>query len=127
MKTKEELLEEIYSHFPESKDRDETIRHLISDCIEAAITYWNTLWPKTKSIRKYYSEEIWEDVKSGESLEFGGIQETGNLNLENIAKALNTIKTHSHSIYTDLQSENWDTYTCDEFFQTVIFGEVIFG
>ena len=41
MKTNEQLLEEIYSHFPESEDKDETLCNLITDSI-AAIGFWNT-------------------------------------------------------------------------------------
>ena len=127
MKSKEELLDAIYTHFPDSEDKDETMRLLINDCIETGITYWNTKWPGTKSTNEYFGDAVWEDVKNGESLDFGDENEVGTLNLENILKTLEHLKKNSPDVYRDLQDENWDAYTCDEFFQTVVFGEVVFG
>ena len=127
MKSKEELLDAIYTHFPDSEDKDETMCNLITDCIETGITYWNTNWPDTKSTNEYFGDAVWEDVKNGVSLEFGDEDEVGTLNLENILKALEHLKKNSPDVYRDLQDENWDAYTCDEFFQTVVFGEVVFS
>ena len=42
MKSKEELLDAIYTHFPDSEDKDETMSFLITDCLETGIDYWNT-------------------------------------------------------------------------------------
>lgn len=127
-RTKEEILNEIYSHFPESEDKNETMCLLLTDCFETGIGYWNTKHPKTKSTAKeYYYDNIWEDVKNGESLTFGDEDNMGELNLTNIARALNQMKEHSPESYQDIQDENWDALTCDEFFQTVIFGELVFG
>ena len=42
MKDNKELLTAIYSHFPDSEDKDETMRLLITDCVETGIDYWNT-------------------------------------------------------------------------------------
>lgn len=127
MKNNKELLAAIYSHFPDSEDKDETMRLLINDSIETGIDYWNTNWPDTKSTKEYFGDAVWEDVKNGESLEFGDEDEIGTLNLENILNALEHLKKNSPDTYQDLQDENWDAYTCDEFFQTVVFGEVVFG
>ena len=127
MKDNKELLAAIYSHFPDSEDKDETMRFLITDCLETGIDYWNTKWPHTKSTKEYFGDAVWEDVKNGESLEFGDWDEAGTLNLENILKALEHLKKNSPDTYQDLQDENWDAYTCDEFFQTAVFGELVFG
>ena len=127
MKDNKELLAAIYSHFPDSKDKDETMSFLITDCLETGIDYWNTKWPHTKSTKEYFGDAVWEDVKNGESLEFGDEDEVGTLNLENILKALEHLKKNSPDTYKDLQNGDWDAYTCDEFFQTVVFGELVFG
>ena len=127
MKDNKELLNAIYSHFPDSDDKDETMSFLITDCVETGIDYWNTKWPKTKSTNEYFGDAVWEDVKNGESLDFGNEDVKGTLNLENILKALEHLKKNSSDIYQDLQDENWDAYSCDEFFQTAVFGEVVFG
>ncbi len=130
MKDNKELLSAIYSHFPDSEDKDETMRFLITDCLETGIDYWNTKWPKVSNPddeEYFYGENVWEDVKNGESLEFGDEDEVGTLNLENILKALEHLKKNSPDTYRDLQNEDWDAYTCDEFFQTAVFGEVVFG
>ena len=127
MKNNKELLTAIYSHFPDSKDKDETMSFLITDCLETGIDYWNTKWPHTKSTKEYFGDAVWEDVKNGESLEFGDEDEVGTLNLENILKALEHLKKNSPDTYKDLQNGDWDAYTCDEFFQTAVFGELVFG
>ena len=130
MKDNKELLAAIYSHFPDSEDKDETMRFLITDCLETGIDYWNTKWPKVSNPddeEHFYGENVWEDVKNGESLEFGDEDEVGTLNLENILKALEHLKKNSPDTYRDLQNEDWDAYTCDEFFQTAVFGELVFG
>ena len=127
MKDNKELLAAIYSHFPDSTHKDETMSFLITDCLETGIDYWNTKWPHTKSTKEYFGDAVWEDVKNGESLEFGDEDEVGTLNLENILKALEHLKKNSPDTYRDLQNEDWDAYTCDEFFQTVVFGELVFG
>ena len=127
MKDNKELLAAIYSHFPDSEDKDETMGLLINDSIETGIDYWNTKWPHTKSTNEYFGDAVWEDVKNGESLEFGDEDEVGTLNLENILKALEHLKKNSPDTYRDLQNEDWDAYTCDEFFQTAVFGELGFG
>ena len=127
MKDNKELLTAIYSHFPDSKDKDETMSFLITDCLETGIDYWNTKWPHTKSTKEYFGDAVWEDVKNGESLEFGDEDEKGTLNLENILKALEHLKKNSPDTYKDLQNGDWDAYTCDEFFQTAVFGELVFG
>lgn len=127
MKDNKELLTAIYSHFPDSTHKDETMSFLIADCLETGIDYWNTKWPHTKSTKEYFGDAVWEDVKNGESLEFGDEDEVGTLNLENILKALEHLKKNSPDTYRDLQNEDWDAYTCDEFFQTAVFGELVFG
>ena len=127
MKDNKELLAAIYSHFPDSTHKDETMSFLITDCLETGIDYWNTKWPHTKSTKEYFGDAVWEDVKNGESLEFGDEDEKGTLNLENILKALEHLKKNSPDTYKDLQNEDWDAYTCDEFFQTAVFGELVFG
>ena len=127
MKDNKELLTAIYSHFPDSTNKDETMSFLITDCVETGINYWNTKWPKTKSTNEYFGDAVWEDVKNGESLEFGDEDEVGTLNLENILKTLEHLKKNSPDTYRDIQNEEWDAYTCDEFFQTAVFGEVVFG
>ena len=130
MKDNKELLTAIYSHFPDSKDKDETMSFLITDCLETGIDYWNTKWPKVSNPddeEHFYGDAVWEDVKNGESLEFGDEDEVGTLNLENILKALEHLKKNSPDTYRDLQNEDWDAYTCDEFFQTAVFGELVFG
>ena len=130
MKDNKELLAAIYSHFPDSEDKDETMRFLITDCLETGIDYWNTKWPKVSNPddeEYFYGENVWEDVKNGESLEFGDEDEVGTLNLENILKALEHLKKNSPDTYQDIQNEDWDAYTCDEFFQTAVFGELVFG
>ena len=127
MKSKEELLDAIYTHFPDSDDKEETMRLLINDSIETGITYWNTKWPDTKSTNDYFGDAVWEDVKNGVSLDFGDEDEIGTLNLESILKTLEHLKKNSPDTYRDIQNEEWDAYTCDEFFQTAVFGEVVFG
>ena len=130
MKDNKELLAAIYSHFPDSTNKDETMSFLITDCLETGIDYWNTKWPKVSNPddeEHFYGENVWEDVKNGESLEFGDEDEVGTLNLENILKALEHLKKNSPDTYRDLQNEDWDAYTCDEFFQTAVFGEVVFS
>lgn len=130
MKSNKELLAAIYSHFPDSEDKDETMRFLITDCLETGIDYWNAKWPEVSNPddeEHFYGENVWEDVKNGESLEFGDEDEVGTLNLENILKALEHLKKNSPDTYRDLQNEDWDAYTCDEFFQTAVFGELVFG
>ena len=104
MKDNKELLTAIYSHFPDSKDKDETMSFLITDCLETGIDYWNTKWPHTKSAKEYFGDAVWEDVKNGESLEFGDEDEVGTLNLENILKALEHLKKNSPDTYRDLQN-----------------------
>ena len=127
MKTNEQLLNEIYSHFPESEDKNETLCSLITDSL-AAIDYWNTKDPEPEDQTKYYWEDrIWEDVKAGKSLTFGDEDNHGELNLVNIAKALNIIKKHDPDTYEDIQNEDWDADSCDVFFQITVFGEVVFG
>ena len=127
MKDNKELLAAIHSHFPDSEDKDETMRLLINDSIETGIDYWNTKWPDTKSTKEYFGDAVWEDVKNGESLEFGDEDEVGTLNLENILNALEHLKKNSPDAYQELQDEDWDAYACDEFFQTAVFGELVFG
>ena len=130
MKDNKELLAAIYSHFPDSTNKDETMSFLITDCLETGIDYWNTKWPKISNPddeEHFYGENVWEDVKNGESLEFGDEDEVGTLNLENILKALEHLKKNSPDTYKDLQNGDWDAYTCDEFFQTAVFGELVFG
>ena len=128
MKTNEQLLNEIYSHFPESEDKDETMSLLITDCIETGIGYWNTKTPKTEDrTKEYYSEQVWEDVKAGRTLVFGDEDNRGELNLTNIAKALDIIKKYDPESYEEIQNEDWDADICDMFFQVSIFGEVVFG
>ena len=130
MKDNKELLAAIYSHFPDSTNKDETMSFLITDCLETGIDYWNTKWPKVSNPddeEHFYGEKVWEDVKNGESLEFGDEDESGILNLENILKALEHLKKNSPDTYKDIQNEDWDAYTCDEFFQTAVFGELVFG
>ena len=127
MKDNKELLTAIYSHFPDSTNKDETMSFLITDCVETGIDSWNTKWPHTKSTKEYFGDAVWEDVKNGESLEFGDEDEVGTLNLENILKALEHLKKNSPDTYKDLQNGDWDAYTCDEFFQTAVFGELVFG
>lgn len=130
MKSNKELLDAIYAHFPDSEDKDETMSLLITDCIETGITYWNTKWPKVSNPddeEHFYSEKVWEDVKAGKTLTFGDEDEKGDLNLETILKSLDTLKKNSPDTYADIQEENWDTYSCDEFFQTAVFGEVVFS
>lgn len=128
MKTNEQLLEEIYSHFPESENKNETMSLLIVDSIETGIDYWNTKWPDTDDATKeFYSEQVWEDVKNGKTLTFGDVDNNGELNLANIAKSLNYLKKHHPEVYEDIQTENWDADTCDVFFQIAVFGEVVFG
>ena len=130
MKSTEELLNAVYSHFPDSEDKDETMSLLITDCIETGITYWNTKWPKVSNPddeEHFYSEKVWEDVKAGKTLTFGDEDDKGDLNLSNILKALDTIKKHNPELYEEIQNEEWDADSCDVFFQTAIFGEVVFG
>lgn len=128
MKTNEQLLKEIYSHFPDSEDGDKTMGLLITDCIETAIGYWNTKTPATEdTTMEFYSERVWEDVKAGKSLTFGDEDNQGDLNLAGIARALDTIKKHDPDTYDELQAENWDADICDVFFQVAIFGEVVFS
>ena len=128
MKSNEQLLEEIYSHFPETEDKDEAMSFLIVDSIETGINYWNTKWPVTEDTSKEcYSERIWEDVKNGKSLTFGDEDNHGDLNLVGITKALKYLKKHSPELYQEIQEESWDANTCDTFFQIAIFGEVVFG
>lgn len=127
MKSTEELLKEIYQHFPESENPDETMSLFITDCIETGINYWCNMWPKVKGESELYSERVWEAIKTGESLEFGELNgEHGKLNLEAILKSLNTLKKWNNH-YKEIQNEDWDAYSCDEFFQIAVFGEVIFG
>lgn len=127
MKTNEQLLEEIYSHFPESEDKDQTLCDLISDSL-SAIYYWNTKDPVPEDRTKvYWEDRIWEDIKTGKSLTFGDEDNQGDLNLAGIARALDTIKKHDPDTYDDLQTENWDADICDVFFQVAIFGEVVFS
>ena len=130
MKDNKELLAAIYSHFPDSTNKDETMSFLITDCLETGIDYWNTKWPKVSNPddeEHFYGEKVWKDVKNGESLEFGDEDEVGTLNLENILKALEHLKKNSPDTYKDIQNGDWDAYTCDEFFQTAVFGELVFG
>ena len=130
MKTNKELLDAIYAHFPESEDKDETMSLLITDSIETGITYWCSRWPKVSNPddeEHFYSENVWEDVKAGKTLTFGDEDEKGDLNLETILKSLDTLKKHSPETYQDIQDENWDACSCDEFFQTAVFGEIVFG
>ena len=107
MKSNEELLDAIYAHFPDSEDKDETMCNLITDSL-AAIGHW-------------------EDIKSGRSIKYGDTDNRGTLNLANILKALDTIKRHDPDTYEEIQNEEWDADSCDVFFQTAVFGEVVFG
>lgn len=130
MKTNKELLDEIYSHFPEAENPDESMSMLITDCVETGITYWNTKWPKTSTPQDedhFYGDCLWEDLKNGKSFTFGDGEDTGVLSLESIAKSLTHMKKSSPGVYQDIQDENWDACVCDEFFQTAIFGEMVFG
>ena len=129
MKDNKELLAAIYSHFPDSTHKDVMMSFLITDCLDG-IDYWNTKWPKVSNHdneEHFYGEKVWEDVKAGKNLTFGDEDEVGTLNLENILKALEHLKKNSPDTYRDLQNEDWDAYTCDEFFQTAVFGELVFG
>ena len=128
MKSNEQLLNEIYSHFPESENKNETMSLLIVDSIETGINYWNTKWPSTEdTTKKFYSEQVWEDVKNGKTLAFGDVDNNGELNLASISKALTYLKKHDPETYKDIQDENWDADVCDTFFQIAVFGEVVFG
>lgn len=127
MKTNKQLLNEIYSHFPESEDKDETLCCLITDSL-AAIGYWNTKDPEPEDQTKFYWEDrIWEDVKAGRTLVFGDEDNRGELNLANIAKAFDIIKKYDPESYEEIQNEDWDADICDMFFQVSIFGEVVFS
>lgn len=127
MKTNKQLLNEIYSHFPESEDKDETLCCLITDAL-AAIGYWNTKDPEPEDQTKFYWEDrIWEDVKAGKTLVFGDEDNYGELNLANIAKAFDIIKKYDTESYEEIQNEDWDADICDMFFQVSIFGEVVFS
>jgi hypothetical protein len=127
MKSNEELLDAIYAHFPDSEDKDETMCNLITDSL-AAIGYWNMEDPEPKDETKfYYEDRIWEDIKSGRSIKYGDTDNRGTLNLANILKALDTIKRHDPDTYEKIQNEEWDADSCDVFFQTAVFGEVVFG
>lgn len=125
--TKEELLEKIYAHFPESEDKDETMSLLICDCVETGIGYWCTEYGHASGVSEFYSERVWESVKNGDTVVFGDGTEKGDLNLKSIAKSLDTLKKTSKETYEAIQKEDWDAYSCDEFFQTAVFGEVVFG
>lgn len=128
MKSNEELLNEIYSHFTESEDKNETMSLLICDCIETGICYWNTRWPDINDDSDlYYSEMVWEEVKAGKTLTFGDMDNTGDFNLKSISRALETLKKTDKEMYEDIITENWDSESCDVFFQIAIFGEVVFG
>jgi hypothetical protein len=127
MKSNKELLDAIYAHFPDSEDKDETMCNLITDSL-AAIGYWNMEDPEPKDETKfYYEDRIWEDIKSGRSIEYGDTDNRGTLNLTNILNALDTIKRHDPDTYEEIQNEEWDADSCDVFFQTAVFGEVVFG
>lgn len=144
MKSTEELLNEIYSFFlpeePEEEDQDtqeeeegedidpdSIMSNLMVDCIETGIGYWNTRFPEVKGESEFYSERVWEAVKRGETLTFGDEDDKGDLNLESILKSLNTLMKHSPRVYANIIEENWDAMDCDVFFQTAIFGELVFG
>ena len=127
MKTNEQLLEEIYSHFPESKDKSETVIDFLMDSL-SAIDYWNTKCPEPEDkTKEFWDERFFEDLKNGKTFVYGDEDNIGKLNLANIAKALDYIKKHSPDVYEDIQTENWDADTCDVFFQIAVFGEVVFG
>lgn len=127
MKSTEELLKEIYNHFPESEDQDETLCNLITDSL-ASIDYWNTKELKPKDETKYYWEDrIWEDIKNGRSFVLGDEDNKGSLDLNSILSSLNKLKKHSPEVYEEIQSEYWDAESCDVFIQTAVFGEVVFG
>lgn len=127
MKTNKQLLNEIYSHFPESEDKDETLCLLITNSL-AAIGYWNTKDPEPEDQTKFYWEDrIWEDVKAGKTLIFGDEDNRGELNLANIAKAFDIIKKYDPESYEEIQNADWDADICDMFFQVSVFGEVVFS
>ena len=94
MKSNKELLDAIYAHFPDSGDKDETMRDLITDSL-ASICYWNMENPEPRDKTKtYYEDRIWEDIKSGRDIEYGDPDNMGTLNLTNILKSLDTINRH---------------------------------
>lgn len=127
MKSNKELLDAIYAHFPNSGDKDETMCDLITDSL-ASICYWNMENPEPRDKTKtYYEDRIWEDIKSGRDIEYGDPDNMGTLNLTNILKSLDTIKRHDPDTYEAIRNEEWDAESCDVFFQTAVFGEVVFG
>lgn len=122
MKSNKELLDAIYAHFPDSGDKDETMRDLITDSL-ASICYWNMEDPEPRDKTKtYYEDRIWEDIKSGRDIEYGDPDNMGTLNLANILKSLDTIKRHDPDTYEAIRNEEWDAESCDVFFQTAVFG-----
>ena len=127
MKSNEQLLDEIYSHFPEAENPDETMSLLLTDCFETGIDYWNTKWPEAVSDKEFYGDAIWDALKRGETFVYGDKDNQGELNLTNLSKALNTIKKHSPDIYEEITNEEWDADSCDAFFQVTVFGEVVFS
>ena len=127
MKSNKELLDALYAHFPNSGDKDETMCDLITDSL-ASICYWNMENPEPRDKTKtYYEDRIWEDIKSGRDIEYGDPDNMGTLNLTNILKSLDTIKRHDPDTYEAIRNEEWDAESCDVFFQTAVFGEVVFG
>lgn len=132
MKTNEDYLKEIDSFFA-SGNGDSAMESLIVDAIETGIRYWCNFWPDTKSLKgtsKFYSVNVWETIKKGDTLEFGEDEfdgQRGTINLRKIVKALNKIMKFHPRVYVDIREENYDCEIADYFFQMCLFGEVIFG
>lgn len=122
-KVKTNLIDTIYSNFKGAENPDELMNFLLIDCIENAIGYW------CDDYGDYVADEVWDAVKRGETLVYGSYSddEYGRLTLKSISKALNTLKKDTPEVYDDIVNENWDAEDCDCFFQTAIFGEMIFG
>lgn len=120
-------LKKIYSFFEGIENPDESMGDLIVDAIETGIGYWCELWPDVKGKSEFYSERVWEAVKAGYVLEFGSDDDKGTLSLSSIVKGLDLVMRKYPRYYTDIKEENYDAISADVFFQSAIFGEVIFG
>lgn len=123
-KVKTEIIDSIYSHFKESENPDEVMTDLITDSIETGIGYWCDELPDLPT------DKIWDEVKEEKkTLQFGSAEdeEYGVLTLKTISRAFDRLKTDNPEVYENITEENWDADDCDVFFQTAIFGEVIYG
>jgi len=121
------------------KFEEETIRFLLFDAIEVGTPYWAYIWNNTEEFKKLedkdlaVSEEIWEIISNGGTVEFSDVEEVDEDEKEakryplTMKRLLDGIVQNMNERPHDCDLENYDATTADCILQYALFGEVIFG